>query len=245
MKGEETMTQNLDKYLDGIFSQYEDAQAIRELKEELKTNLRERWNDLKAQGYDDDTAYKMTVDSIGDISEAIQSVAGKTKELTKMVKRNFSMSELKDSDLAGVSVHDGKFDYSELQGSDFSRSDLTHSSFRCSDLKSVKFDGANLSEAKFTMSSLEGASFVGCTLNGTAFNTSDLKRARFEDMTLEGTNFEGSDLNETSFRNAILRNVSFRHAEVKKTNFDGATMDKLTYAVLKGSGAKLTNVTVI
>ena len=71
------------------------------------------------------------------------------------------------------------------------------------------------------------------------------QRARFEDMTLEGTNFEGSDLNETSFRNAILRNVSFRHAEVKKTNFDGATMDKLTYAVLKGSGAKLTNVTVI
>ena len=32
---------------------------------------------------------------------------------------------------------------------------------------------------------------------------------------------------------------------VKKAIFDGATMDKLTYAVLKGSKANLTNVTVI
>jgi BTB/POZ domain-containing protein KCTD9 len=46
------MNEKLGKYLDGLFSQYEDETAIRELKEELKINLQERWNDLKQQGYD-------------------------------------------------------------------------------------------------------------------------------------------------------------------------------------------------
>jgi hypothetical protein len=42
----------------------------------------------------------------------------------------------------------------------------------------------------------------------------------------------------------VLRNVSSQNADVRKAVFDGAAMDKLTYAVLKGYGAKLTNVTV-
>jgi hypothetical protein len=81
------MNEKLDKYLDGVFSQYEDGAAIRELKEELKINLQERWRDLKQQGYDDETAYKMTIDSIGDISEVIQSIAG-NKELKQMVRKD-------------------------------------------------------------------------------------------------------------------------------------------------------------
>ena len=37
-----------------------------------------------------------------------------------------------------------------------------------------------------------------------------------------------------SFKDAVLRNVSFKNVFVKEAVFDGATMDKLTYAVLKG-----------
>lgn len=61
---------------------------------------------------------------------------------------------------------------------------------------------------------------------------------------LNGTIFDYSGLKGTSFKNAILRNVSFK-TEVKKAIFDGATMDKLTYAILKGFKAKLDNVTII
>ena len=56
--------------------------------------------------------------------------------------------------------------------------------------------------------------------------------------------FGKSGLNGTSFKNAVLQNVSFRNVKVQKAIFDGATMDKVTYAALKGYGAKLTNVTV-
>lgn len=45
------MNEKLAKYLDGVFSQYEDGAAIRELKEELKINLQERWSDLKHRGH--------------------------------------------------------------------------------------------------------------------------------------------------------------------------------------------------
>jgi len=51
-------------------------------------------------------------------------------------------------------------------------------------------------------------------------------------------------MKETTFRNAVLMNVTFK-TDVKKIIFDSSTMDKLTYAVLKGHNANLTNVTVI
>ena len=38
--------------------------------------------------------------------------------------------------------------------------------------------------------------------------------------------------------------MSFRHSAVKRAAFDGATMDKLTYALLKGAKARLDDVRV-
>lgn len=282
------MNEKLVKYLDGAFSPYEDLQAVKELKEELSNDLQEKFYDLKNQGYDDDAAYKVTIDSIGDIKEILESISAKTKELKQTVRNDLSMNNLKDADLKGVIVNDGKFDASDIRRSDFSTSDLSQSSFKCSDLRDVKFDaanltgavfnmsdlkntsfnGANLTVAKFIMSELTNASFDGANFTGAKFNMSDLRNASFKDCILDNTDFSVSDLsgicfdnlvfnnaifnksalNGTSFKNAVLRNVSFKiskKANVKKAIFDGATMDKLTYAVLKGYSANLTNVTVI
>ena len=63
------MNEKLMKYLDGVFSPYEDERAVKELKEELFADLQEKFSDFKNQGYDDETAYNMTIDSIGDIKE--------------------------------------------------------------------------------------------------------------------------------------------------------------------------------
>ena len=57
-----------------------------------------------------------------------------------------------------------------------------------------------------------------------------------------------------SFKGATLKNVSFTppwsltkkyYNAIKTIKFDGASMDKLTYAALKGLGANVSNVTVI
>lgn len=284
------MSEKLKKYVDELFSPHEDLHSLKELKEELYVDLQEKLSDFKLQGYDDETAFRMTIDSIGDIEEIVDSISVQTKELKKMVRHDLSMNNLQDCDLTGVTVRDGKFDASALKGTDFSNADLVKSSYRCSDLIDVRFDGADLSEATFNMSALENASFDGAKLTGAKFIMSDLKGVRFDDAdlsgvkfnmsslsnasfkgsTLDNTNFSTSDLSGvcfdnltvnntvfhksslagTSFRNSVLRNVSFKISfktknTIKKVIFDGATMDKLTYAVLKGYNADLTNVTVV
>ena len=259
------MDEKISKYLDGLFAPYEDTHAVKDLKEELLHDLQEKYRDLKEKGYDEETAYRMTIGSIGDISEIMEGISAKTKELLQTAPRDFSMTDLRKSDLQGISVNDGKFDTSALNGSNFSGSELRNSSFNASDLKEadfsgcdlsdssfkysdltgVRFDGANLSRAKFIMSVLKKASFTGCILENTNFNTSELSEVCFDNLTFTGTNFDRAGLTGTSFKNAVFRNVSFKNTVVKKAIFDGATMDKLTYAVLKGNKANLTNVTVI
>lgn len=239
------MNEKLSKYLDGVFTPYEDSRAAREFKEELLNDLQQKLQDFKNQGYDDEAAYQMTIDSIGDIAETIESIATKSREQQQMERKDFSMLDLQESDLKGVTVHDGQFNYSALKGTDFSGSDLTNSSFKYSDLRNVRFDGADLSGAQFNMSDLRDCSFTGCVLEKTAFDASDLSGACFDNQILIGTIFNKSSLTGTSFKNAVFRNVNFKNTDVKKAVFDGATMDKLTYAVLKGYKANLANVTVI
>ncbi|MGC4378392.1 pentapeptide repeat-containing protein [Fictibacillus sp. Mic-4] len=238
------MNEKLTNYLNGIFSPYEDLHGVKDLKEELFIDLNEKLSDLKAQGYDDEAAYRMTVSSLGDVSEIIESITSKTRELQQMIGMDFSKINLQNSDFKDVKVHDGKFNYSALKGSDFSGADLTNSTFKCSDLTNVKFDGANLTGAKIIKSSLKEASFKNCVFDRTDFSSSDLSGICFDNQTFIGTIFDYSGLKRTSFKNAVFKNVSFKTV-TKKAIFDGATMDKLTYAVLKGSHANLTNVTVI
>lgn len=238
------MDQKLRKHLDDIFSPYQGLKAIEELKEELYYDLREKLNELKNNGYDEDAAYRMAIDSIGEISEIVETINTKTRELQQMVGMDLSKSDLKNSDLKGVKVIEGKFNYSDLKGSDFSYSDLTNSSFKCSNLENAIFDGANLTGAKMVKSSFKGASFKNAVLDNTDFNCSDLSGLCLDKITFNGTLFNFAGLKGTSFRNAVFNNVSFK-TEVKKAIFDGAIMDKVTYAILKGYKANLDNVTVI
>lgn len=238
------MNDKLKTYLDDVFSRYEDLKQIRDLKEELSHDLQERLDDLKKEGFSDDAAFQRTIASIGEIGELIETITAKTRELQQIVGMDFSKSNLQNSDLKSVSAREGKFNYSNLQGSDFSLSDLTGSSFKCSNLDKANFDGANLSGAKFVKSNLKGANFNGCNFDNTEFNWSELSGVCFDNQTFNGTNFDYSGLKKTSFRNAVFNNVSFR-TEVKKAIFDGATMDKSTYALLKGFKANLNNVTVV
>jgi uncharacterized protein YjbI with pentapeptide repeats len=86
------------------------------------------------------------------------------------------------------------------------------------------------------------------------FKYADLRRLRLDGQTFIGVRFDHASLNDASFKGAILKNVSFvataswtnkYYRAIKTISFDGATMDKLTYAALKGMGADLSNVTVI
>ncbi|GLX68596.1 pentapeptide repeat-containing protein [Paenibacillus glycanilyticus] len=284
----------LTNYLNGVFTPYDGVKSVSELKADLHSDLQERYRELKEEGMDDETAFKLTVESIGDIEQTILEVANLSRSLERQVVTNFSASNLADSDFAGVKAHKGQFKGSALHGSDFSGADLTGSSFKGSDVRQANFDGANLTDCNFSALDLTKASFEGATLvrtnfsksgldgvaftgvrmtdvvlsmtdlrkvtfdnclfDGVDFKYSDLSGQSFEGQTFIGVKFEKSALTEVSFKGATLKNVSFQpgftltkkyYRMIKTVNFDGATMDKLTYAHLKGMEANLSNVTVV
>jgi uncharacterized protein YjbI with pentapeptide repeats len=288
------MNEKLDQYLNGVFAPYEGVKSVAELKADLFSDLQERFNELKAEGKDDETAFQLTIDSIGDIEQTVQEMANLSRSLERQVLINFSASNLPESDFAGVTAHKGKFEASALRGSDFSGADLTGSSFKTSDIREANFDRANLTDCSFYALDLEAASFHGSILVRTNFSTSgldgarfidaklvdvklaftDLRKTIFEKCSFDGVDFKYSDLRglkldgqtfigvkfgsaalqDVSFRGALLKNVSFTppfsltkkyYRAIKTIHFTGATMDKLTYAGLKGMDADLSNVTVI
>jgi uncharacterized protein YjbI with pentapeptide repeats len=291
------MNEKLNQYLNGVFAPYEGVKSVAELKADLLSDLQERFRELKAEGKDDETAFAMTIDSIGDIEQTVQEVANLSRSLERQVHINFSASNLPKSDFAGVSVHKGKFEASTLQSSDFAGADLTGSLFKASDVREANFDGTNLTDCTFSVSDLADASFNKSILVRTEISTSGLARAKFTNVklidvklnmidlretifencifsgvdfkycdlrgmcldgqTFIGVKFDSAALNEVTFRGATLKNVSFVAAvtwtswskkyyrAIKTISFDGATMDKLTYASLKGMEADLSNVTVL
>jgi uncharacterized protein YjbI with pentapeptide repeats len=291
------MNEKLNQYVNGIFAPYDGAKSVAELKADLLSDLEERFRELKAEGKDDETAFAMTIDSIGDIEQTVQEVANLSRSLERHLLINFSAGNLPKSDFAGVTAHKGKFEASALRGSDFSGADLTGSLFKASDVREANFDGTNLTDCTFSVTNLTSASFTKTILVRTEFDTSDLTQAKFSAVKLidvklsmtdlretifENCSFEGVDfkycdlrglcldgqtfigvkfdrtaLNEVTLKGATLKNVSFHapftwtswskkyYRAIKTICFDGATMDKLTYAALKGMEADLSKVTVI
>ncbi|MCM3629439.1 pentapeptide repeat-containing protein [Paenibacillus glycanilyticus] len=288
------MNQKVTNYLNGVFTPYDGVKSVTELKADLHTDLQERFRELKAEGKDDETAFKMTIASIGDIEQTILEVANLSRSLERQVVTNFNASNLAKSDFAGVTAHKGQFKGSALHGSDFSGADLTGSTFKASDVREANFDGANLTDCilstldlknasfnksilvrtDFSKSGLDGATFTGarltdvtlsmtdlrkttfegCLFDGVDFRYADLSGQSFDGQTFIGVKFDKSALTEASFKGATLKNVSFQpgftltkkyYRMLKTICFDGATMDKLTFAQLKGMEVDLSKVTVI
>ena len=239
------MNEKLNQYLNGVFAPYEGLKSVAELKADLLSDLQERFRELKAEGKDDETAFEMTIDSIGDIEQTVQEVANLSRALERQVLTNFIASNLPESDFAGVTVHKGKYEASALRGSNFAGADLTGSSFKASDVREANFDGTNLTDCTMYVSDFTGASFNKTILVRTEFNTSDLTRAKFSDVKLIDVKLTTTDLRETIFENCIFSDVDFKTIDLRGVSFDGQTfigvkfdMASLNEASFKGATFK-------
>ena len=145
------MNEKLNQYLNGVFAPYEGVKSVAELKAELLLDLEERFGELRAEGKDAETAFEITIDSIGDIEQTVQEVANLSRSLERQVLINFSGSNLPGSDFAGVAARKRTFEGSTLRGSDFAGADLTGSLFKASDASEANFDGANLTDCTLSL----------------------------------------------------------------------------------------------
>jgi uncharacterized protein YjbI with pentapeptide repeats len=241
------MNEKLDQYLNGVFAPYDGVKSVAELKADLHSDLQERFRELKAEGKDDETAFAMTIDSIGDIEQTVQEVANLSRSLERQVLTNFSASNLPYTDFAGVTAHKGKFEASELRGSDFSGADLTGSSFKASDVREANFDGANLTDCNFYALDLTNASFKKTILVRTEFSTSELTGAKFTDAKLVDAKLTMTDLRKTVFENCTFDGVDFKYCDLRGLRLDGLAFigvkfDRSTLNEATFKGATLKNV---
>ena len=241
------MNEKLNQYLDGVFAPYDGVKSVAELKADLLADLQERFRDLIAEGKDDETAFQMTIDSIGDIEQTVREAAGLSRSLERQLLINFSASNLPKSDFAGVTAQKAKFEASELHGSDFSGSDLSGSSFKVSDVGEANFDGANLTDCSFYVSDLAGASFKKTILVRTEFSTSELAGAKFSDVKLVDAKLNMTDLTKTVFENCTFDGVDFKYCDLRGQHLDGLTFigvkfDRTDLKEATFKGATLKNV---
>ena len=68
------MKKKLRDYIDMIFADAPDCRRTKELKEEMYANVCDKYDDLIAEGKSEAAAYNISVSSIGDISELIDSI---------------------------------------------------------------------------------------------------------------------------------------------------------------------------
>jgi uncharacterized protein YjbI with pentapeptide repeats len=170
---------------------------------------------------------------------------------------SFKGSDVRDASFDGTNLTDCTFSASDLRGTSFNKSILLRTEFSASDLSGAKFSEAKLVEAKLSKTDLKATIFEDCTFNGVDFRYTDLRGLCLDRQTFIGVRFDNAALTDVSLQGAILRNVSFiapftwtswskkYYRAIKTIRFGGATMDKLTYAALKGMEADLSNVTVL
>jgi len=241
------MNEKLTDYLNGVFAPYDGVKSVSELKTDLLSDLQERFRELKAQGKDDETAFEMTIDSIGDIEQTVQEVANLSRSLERQVLTNFSASNLPKSDFAGVTAHKGKFDVSDLRGSDFSGADLTGSSFYSSDVRDANFDRANLTDCNMSTLDLSNASFHHSILVRTNFSMSGLDGAKFSGVKLVDVKLNMIDLRETVFEECVFSGVDFKYCDLRGLVLDGQSFigvkfDETSLNEVSFRGATLKNV---
>src|SRR5690625_1868108 len=143
------MIEQLKAHVHSIFAPYQNVKSAQELEEELSQNLKDKFQDYKQNGYSDEEAYDLTIDSIGEVSELVGSINLHHDVLEQAVSMDYSRQRLHGLDFRSVAVHDGKFNASDLNGSDFSHSDLTDSTFKSSNLENCIFEDVNLTRTLF------------------------------------------------------------------------------------------------
>lgn len=182
------------------------------------------------------------------------SLSGSDFSGADLAGSSFKVSNMREARFDGANLTDCLFSVNDMAGASFSKTVLVRTGFNKTGLDGATFTDVTFTGVKLTMIDLRKTVFEKCTFNNVDFKYCDLRGLCLDGLTFAGVKFDKAALNEVSFKGAILKNVSFiptfaltnrYYRAIKTIRFDGATMDKLTYAALKGMGADLSKVIII
>lgn len=156
---------------------------------------------------------------------------------------SFEVSNAREANFDGANLTDCNFSIFDLAGASFNRSILVRTSFNTLGLDRARFVDVKMIDVKMVMIDLRKTIFENCIFDSVHFKFSDLRGLSLEGNTFIGVKFDKSSLNDVSFSGATLKDVTFilpfsvtnkSYLALKTVCFDDASMDKLTYAALKG-----------
>jgi len=255
------MYDKLHSFLDGQFAPYGDFPSRAEVVQELRANLDEKFDDLKSAGKTDEEAYRLTIESFGDVGEIMEHVPLDDASRTNPPSRDVSEEQRREEpsrwakamrwvrgDRAAADVPAPKrLTSSVMHDADLAGVDLSGADFSTSSLVGARYDGSNLRGARFRAAALAGASFVhadmsratlsGCDLHGARLDGADLTGATLRATAFRGATFAGATLKRTNFEASGFRDVSFDHHLLEDVVFDKASLKGASFR-----GATLRNV---
>jgi hypothetical protein len=74
------MEEKIRKYVEGLFADAPKTKKTIELRQEIYTNLIDKYNDLRGSGATEEEAYEIVKTSVGNVDELLESLYEKTKE---------------------------------------------------------------------------------------------------------------------------------------------------------------------
>lgn len=249
------MEEKLQHFIDEAFAPYGDFPAQADIKKELLTNLRDKYNDFRGQGMSEEEAFKASTDSFGDVEEIMEQIPHTEKKsdpkseteheqntsIRQILKETFRQAKsmvglsrfaaqnLVQSDLSDSDLAQEDFSYSALKGTVFDRSNLTEATFRAASLEGTSYIDSNMTKALFAASDLHESNFNGSNLTGTKFKACALYGANFDGATLTGTDFRHCDLSGVSFEGQELDGVVFSTTSLKNTSFKNAALHNASF----------------
>lgn len=167
---------------------------------------------------------------------------------------SFMGSDLREAGFSRTNLSDCILSANNLSDASFHKTILVRTEFHSSELTNAKFTEVKLIDAKLKASDLRKTIFENCSFQGVDFISCDMTGLCLDGQSFVDVKFDKTGLKDVTFKDATLKNVSFLptfaltnkyYRAIKTICFDGATMDKLTYAALKGVGANLNKVMLV
>ena len=113
------MNDRISAYIDGVFAPFDNTKSVSDLKRDLLVDLHERFEELQSEGKDEETAFQMTIESVGDIEDTILDLAKSSATLEHKIIVDLSARDLSQTDLGNVVAHNSNFSSSNVKNSDF------------------------------------------------------------------------------------------------------------------------------
>lgn len=161
---------------------------------------------------------------------------------------------LREADLAGVSLRRVNLCGARLSGADLREADLSDADLSYADLCGAQMNGAKLRRAcldharlsrahlsgvRLNNASLKGADLSHAILTGADLRNADLHQAELSETALDGANLNGADLTEAKLYKAKLQGVKLLKAKLCSARLNGANLTDASLDQANLAGANL------